>query len=315
VLASSAATAIVVTVLEGRRSSNEVSMQTEPRTTPESAQVRAAVSLLTDPDPKIVAACRQRLIDWGDGSRPVLEDLARASDPSLRLQARSLLRALSLRGWLRDIGWFASRAARGGVSRGSFLEEGAILTTGVGRFRPGDADALRARIAGYSVELKPRVAGRSSDTAARHLGQYLALERRLTGSSERPVTPRTLHLDHVLEHGAGQPIALALLYILIGRRAGLELTAVRMPGYYLVRVHGRRRVLVDPYHDGRTVTRQDCLRYLRSNGHRGSLFLDDLDESDLLREYLETIRRSLRRCSDEDARAALQQAAMHFVTL
>ncbi len=57
--------------------------------------------------------------------------------------------------------------------------------------------------------------------------------------------PRAHYLHLVLQHGAGIPISCAAVWIGIGRRAGLDVEGIGLPGHFGVRVDG---VLAEPSH-------------------------------------------------------------------
>ena len=72
--------------------------------------------------------------------------------------------------------------------------------------------------------------------------------------------PRNSFLNRVLERRTGIPITLSLLYYEIGRRAGLEVEGIGMPGHFLVRVRAApyaEPLLVDTFHT-RIMTPEDC---------------------------------------------------------
>ncbi|MFN2451992.1 MAG: SirB1 family protein [Candidatus Dormibacteria bacterium] len=59
--------------------------------------------------------------------------------------------------------------------------------------------------------------------------------------------PRTHYLHTVMERGCGVPIACSAIWIAVGRRAGLQVEGVGLPGRFVVRVGG---ALVDPFAGG-----------------------------------------------------------------
>ncbi|GAA3050514.1 hypothetical protein GCM10010464_13490 [Pseudonocardia yunnanensis] len=61
--------------------------------------------------------------------------------------------------------------------------------------------------------------------------------------------PRNSLLHNVLERRLGIPITLAVVTIEVGRRAGIELEGVGMPGHFLVRAVDSQ-VLLDVFHGG-----------------------------------------------------------------
>ena len=50
--------------------------------------------------------------------------------------------------------------------------------------------------------------------------------------------PRTHYLNSVLERGAGTPIACGAIWMGIGRRAGIRVEGIALPGHFAVRVEG-----------------------------------------------------------------------------
>ena len=80
--------------------------------------------------------------------------------------------------------------------------------------------------------------------------------------------PRNSFLNEVLERGLGIPITLALVYMEVGRRAGVPLQGVGFPGHFLLRHSAQPRLLLDPFDHGRLLTEEDCRQMLErlSNG-------------------------------------------------
>ncbi|MEQ1729782.1 MAG: transglutaminase-like domain-containing protein, partial [Vicinamibacterales bacterium] len=74
--------------------------------------------------------------------------------------------------------------------------------------------------------------------------EYLFGEQGFRGNQDHYDDPRNSCLNEVLDRRVGIPITLALVYMEIGRRAGLRIEGVNFPGHFLVRcpeVGGRGR--------------------------------------------------------------------------
>src|SRR5450755_4246719 len=90
--------------------------------------------------------------------------------------------------------------------------------------------------------------------------------------------PRASFLSDVLERRTGIPISLALVYMLVGERAGLSMTGVAFPGHFLARCDLRGGfVLLDAFSGGRQLSIGDC-ELLLQEVHRGALFDPSLVE-------------------------------------
>lgn len=84
------------------------------------------------------------------------------------------------------------------------------------------------------------------------------------GNTEAYADPRNSYLDDVLERRLGIPISLGVVVIEVGRRLGLPLSGVNMPGHFLVRHDGIVPVVIDPFHRGRLMEWADCEALLRT---------------------------------------------------
>ncbi len=280
---------------------------------PSSTAVQAAVRLISDEDTAVAQTCRSQLLRWGEASRPALEGAARENDARLRSRARSLLLSLDLHVWCEEMRSLAE-SAHNRTLDSDFLLRGLLLIAEFGR--PGGVDeyAIRCTLDDWADDLLPRVRGRSSLTAARHLANQLSAIERFTGCREGYYRSENLLLDEVIRQRRGLPSALVALYLLVARRAGLEAHAVRLPEYFLVRIHGRRPVLLDPFHGGRSVTKADCLRYMRGpgGGAARSAQLVDVDDLDLLCGLLDDLQRAFSRSYEGEFRAALRRSRRYL---
>lgn len=95
----------------------------------------------------------------------------------------------------------------------------------------------------------------------------------LAGATSNYYDPANSYLHRVLERRLGIPITLAVVVIEVGRRVGVELTGVGMPGHFLVGDGPEPQRWFDPFAGGRPMNRQGC-RALFARLHPG-LDLDD----------------------------------------
>ena len=91
------------------------------------------------------------------------------------------------------------------------------------------------------------------------LNRYLFEEQEFRGNQKDYYDPRNSMLHRVLERRTGIPITLSVVYIEVGRRAGLRVEGVGMPGHFIVRVSDGTgdSVLVDPF-NACTLDFEDC---------------------------------------------------------
>ena len=82
------------------------------------------------------------------------------------------------------------------------------------------------------------------------------------GNRDDYYDPRNSFLNDVLDRRTGIPITLSVVYMEVGRRAGLELVGVGMPAHFLVACVGND-IFVDFFSEGARLTRADCAARFR----------------------------------------------------
>jgi regulator of sirC expression with transglutaminase-like and TPR domain len=102
------------------------------------------------------------------------------------------------------------------------------------------------------------------------LNRYLFEDQGFVGNRDRYEDPRNSCLNEVLDRRTGIPITLALVYIEVGRRAGLQIEGVNFPGHFLVRLPADMTgtpgcVIIDPFHGGALLSESDCRRLLQKH--------------------------------------------------
>jgi regulator of sirC expression with transglutaminase-like and TPR domain len=129
---------------------------------------------------------------------------------------------------------------------------------------PGRVDVERclARLDELGAEARARMEGHGSPVEA--LNRYLFEELGFAGDQANYYAPRNSLLNHVLERRLGIPITLSVVYMEVGRRAGLKVEGVGMPGHFIVRASGGddvRALLVDPFY-GKVIDEDECRQRL-----------------------------------------------------
>jgi regulator of sirC expression with transglutaminase-like and TPR domain len=114
------------------------------------------------------------------------------------------------------------------------------------------------------IERRTEESGDGSTRACvKALSEFLFGDKGFRGNQDRYDDPRNSCLNQVLDRGTGIPITLSLVYIEVGRRAGLRIDGVSFPGHFLVRcaeIGARRRaaLIIDPFHQGALLSEHDC---------------------------------------------------------
>lgn len=130
-----------------------------------------------------------------------------------------------------------------GVSQ---LDEPALLIAA--HARPGlDVEVERSRL----DDLAAGVSAPTLDALRTHLFGELGY----AGNRADYYDPRNSYLDQVVERRVGIPITLSVLMLEVGRRIGVPLAGVSLPGHFLLRDEVDPEVFADPFAGGRVLDR------------------------------------------------------------
>jgi len=100
------------------------------------------------------------------------------------------------------------------------------------------------------------LAGGCGEATLDGLAQHLFTDLGFHGNTEHYQDPDNSYLDQVLERRVGIPIALSVVTMEVGRRLGVALDGVGMPGHFLVRHRADPATFLDPFDHGRRLDDQ-----------------------------------------------------------
>ena len=112
----------------------------------------------------------------------------------------------------------------------------------------------------YASSFESRASGSlTTEAKARELGHFLFDVLEFRGNSTNYYNTDNSYFNRVLENRTGIPITLSLLFIEVGRRVGIRLHGVGMPGHFLVGLDGTD-VFFDPFNGSESLSVDDCRR-------------------------------------------------------
>jgi len=153
------------------------------------------------------------------------------------------------------------------------------------------------RLDSLAAEARPHLA-LQADPAGRVevLRDFLSGLCGFRGNEKNYHDPANSCLNRVLQRRTGIPITLSVVYMEVGRRAGLPLFGVGLPGHFLVKYQDRQeRIFVDPFHHGRILSAAGC-RSVFESLHEGRVAFDDqmlaaVDKRSIVLRMLHNLRR------------------------
>jgi regulator of sirC expression with transglutaminase-like and TPR domain len=135
------------------------------------------------------------------------------------------------------------------------LDEASFLIAA--QANPGlDVAAQLARLDDMAARIGPATTERVCQLVFRTLG--------FRGDHETYDDPRNSYLNRVLDRQLGIPITLSVVLMEVGRRCGVHLEGVGLPGHFLVRDPDHPDLLIDAFSGGRRLDHAACTQLLHA---------------------------------------------------
>ena len=211
------------------------------------------------------------------------------------------------------------RSAVGGPAGEVPLGRGALLVAQA-EYPALDIDGDERRLQQLAEALAPRLGGASDAPArVRVANDLLFSELGFCGNDEQYDDVRNLFLNDVLERRTGIPVTLAIVYIEVCQRAGLDVRGVGLPSHVVTRLEAPagEPLYIDVFRGGRLLSASDCRRLVRETyGRRiefGDHFLSAVTARQLLQRLLHNLKVRALQSGDEEraARAIDMLLAMY----
>jgi len=155
----------------------------------------------------------------------------------------------------------------------------------------GSIDAMASKIQSnidFSIQAGPV-------DAIERINRFLFQIEGFRGNTEDYYDPRNSFLNDVLDRRTGIPITLSLVYMEVGKRLGLSLEGVGMPGHFMVKcLHEGLEIFIDPFHQGEILLEEGCKkRLLQIYGNDFQFkrsFLDSVGKRQILNRMLTNLK-------------------------
>lgn len=106
--------------------------------------------------------------------------------------------------------------------------------------------------------------------------------------------PRNSFLNDVLRRRLGIPITLSLMFVEVGKRLGVPLQGVGMPGHFLLKHRDEEHLFIDPFYRGVLLSEEECAQRLRqvtqANVPWDARFLRPVSNRDFIARMLRNLK-------------------------
>ena len=226
-------------------------------------QISYLIQLLTDRDVFIREKVSLQLIDLGEDALPFLEMAVRSEEIALRVQAQEVINAILP----KKLGEKFRQLAQKGLGQDVDLEAGILLITEFG-YPNCDPKACRENLDSLANRLDQNLALNADPSqVVSTLTHLLFQQENFRGNKNNYLDPDNSYLNKVLQYKTGLPITLSTLCVLVASRLGLPIVGVGLPGHYIAKYnHPKNAIYFDPFHQGRLLTREDCIQIIEQFG-------------------------------------------------
>ncbi len=224
---------------------------------------KALLCLLTDEDPGIYLPVREKIISLGPHVCDWLKYFVLDENPIVRRRVRDVISHFKR---LKADTEFSAFCLNHGED--FELEEACWLLA-----RTVDpeinTEAYRAVLDDYAHDLMHKIDfGSEPESIMAAINRYLFQTQRYQGNEDNYYSADNSYLNRVIDQRQGNPISLCMIYQLVGRRLGLPVTGIGLPGHFLCRFQTPRQdYYIDAFNKGRLLTKTDCMKYLKQAGY------------------------------------------------
>lgn len=115
------------------------------------------------------------------------------------------------------------------------------------------------------------------------------------GNRDDYYSPDNSYLNRVVDSRRGLPITLSLIWIEVARRLKWPVGGVGLPGHFVLRLDDPERfIIADPFHEGRSLSLEDCQQVVKKQSEGKSKFSQELLKAIGTRAILARLLNNLR---------------------
>lgn len=230
---------------------------------PSAGERAALLALLGDEDPRVFRAVRDRLLECAPEAAHWLREHLLSRDPVTRRHAREIVHLIERQTADHRFLGFC-------LGHGADLDlEQALWLLARTHYPEVNIDAYRALLDHFAAELRELLHDAPSPLSRLAvMNDHLFNELGFHGNEDDYNDPDNNYFNRVIDRRTGNAISLSLLYWLLGRRVGLPVVGIGMPGHFVCRYQtSTESVFIDAFNRGKLLTRSDCIRFLHQSGH------------------------------------------------
>lgn len=277
------------------------------------AEFLAITRLLDDPDEQVVRHVRHRLQQYGAASVPLLRHCLTATDNVRAQQTLEEVVHSFQEQALVQLEDMAEQAAR--LHRDIDLEEAALLISKFG-YPETDSERISEQLDDLSLRVHVlfiQVPQPSDLSLLMCINRAFFEEEQFSGEQREYYNPDNSYLHTLMQYRHGIPLSLAVLYMLVAERAGVDLYGIGLPAHFVV-FHPELHVFIDAYNHGMFLSESDCKRFVQGIGFEFQReMLEKVSNRYIVKRMIKNIIHA-HSCRNEPWEAAALQRTLERIT-
>jgi regulator of sirC expression with transglutaminase-like and TPR domain len=273
------------------------------------AEIKALLSLLDDPDPEISAHVQHRIATLGETVIPVVEEIWESSlDPEEQHRLEELVHELQFEGLQRRL---ATWKGSGAID----LLTGMVL---VNQYQYPDVDIAainRALDAYYYDAWVMMLPDQHPFDQVKALNYVLFRQAQFAANTQHFHSPANSMLSRVLESRRGNPLTLCVIYMLLAQRLGMPIHGVNLPNLFILTwkpveetAGGQRQFYINAYNRGLVLSREDVANYIQQLGlPEADIYFEPCKPLDIVRRALRNLALSFEKVNEPEKTAEVNQ--------
>ena len=221
-------------------------------------QKGALVQLLADDDSSVYHQIRNQILSYGPQACEWLRPHCLSSDPVVRRRSKEIVRHFSRQNSDNLFLTFC-------LKQGEDLDlEAGVWSLAETEFPEMSRLGYQAILDSYAADLREEIDfGSAPERMLATINHFMFTQIGFAGNEQDYYDPDNSYFNRVMDRRTGNPVSLCLVYLFLGRRLGLPIAGIGMPGHFLVRFQtASGDLFVDAFNRGKLLSKADCVKYL-----------------------------------------------------
>ncbi len=227
-------------------------------------EISALIKLLDDPDSEVFIIVKSKLIDLGIDVIPDLEnDWEMNFDSLIQDRAENIIHEIQIKQTKSEFKlWLASKDR-------DLLEAWLILCQY--QYPDLNNEEVKAELKQLTSEIVISLKGQETPMdKVLQINRVFFSKHKFKGNLRNFHAPENSFLSDVFKTKKGNPLSLCMLYILIGKKCGINFQGVNLPKHFVIGYENQEvgnadtiEFYINPFSQGTIITRQDIEKFLK----------------------------------------------------